>query len=1100
MDSLATMPPPSVEQFVEPVTGWAMVGVGVDFRTADARGLTLELGYDGVPRSHESVEWADGGYRHGVQIPLEADANSLDVTVRLGDAAVATDYAVADIPARGVAAAAPAGKPSPRWLSPARTVGRAVASGEVFERDWWQARVERYRQLAVRARQKVTDKYALRVHERSRSVYDAFRAATTPTDADLAAMRVAAGKFRYQPTLSLLCPVYNVEPKWLNAAVESVRRQAYPKWELCLADDASTDPATRAALDGLPKDGRIKLVRRAENGHICAATNSAADLATGEFVLLLDNDDELAPQALFRFAELLQSHPDADLIYSDEDKLTAGGRHYDPQFKPDWSPDLFTSYNYVNHLTCLRRSLFEKVGRYRVGYHGAQDWDLLLRATESTDRVHHVAEILYHWRAVPSSSADDAGAKPFIHDAARRALTDAVARRRLPVTVGVPKFAAELKLPAYEFEADFPAGVSVAVVVRGPADEAARTLRAVRATTPPDRVTTYLVLDAANHAEGLNRLAAGRSEDYLVFLEAGVEPADPRWLPRLLAHARLPGVGATGGLILDGRGAIVSAGTVVTDHPRDAFAGATPNPVSYYFQAECARTVLAPGRGGLLVSRANFERVGGFDADRFGGSLYDVDLALRLAGQGLRSVHVGGAVLNWDADSAGRRDAPTERQRLRAAHGAAADPYHNANLDPDRPFTTRPDGSRRTATAPDGRPTVLFVTHNLSGYEGAPKILADLALGLHRRGEVLAKVFAPAPGLASARFEAAGVDCSAEPMPFNGRYVDGRWTPTEYAAAQRHLAGVLKRLEPAAVVANTIGLFPLVEAAARRGVPAILMVHESYTEAMFRAAFSPYAQARCQRALLLAERVVFGSMACADRYARLDGRKNFTHLHYGLDRDALLASVAGVGRDEAVRRLGGDPGLVRILAVGTVCERKAQHHFVEAAALVARRTRDFRCLLVGAREGLPYLNYVRGLIEARGLTDVVEVVGETDRVPLYFRSADAYACTSYVEAFSLSVLEAEAFGLPVVSTPCGGLDEQVVWGRNALRFDFGDVPALAAHLHRLIGDAALRQRMAAESRAMSDAHPTPAAMLDRFGATLRSCLPRPAAAPAEVPG
>ncbi len=1079
-----------VEQFPEPVTGWAMLGVGVDVETPDRAGLSLEVAYDGVPRLRESFAWAEAGYRRGVQIPLEPSVETVRVTVRIGGDTATTEYAVAALPTRGAAGPAAPGRPLPRWLSPARTLAQAVASGDCLERDWWQARVERYRQLAARARQKFTDKYALRVHERSRSVHDAFRAATTPTAADLAAMTVAAAKFRHQPTFSVLCPVYNVDPRWLNAAVESVRRQAYPKWELCLADDASTDPATLTALNNLPRDDRIKLGRRAENGHICAATNSAADLATGDFVLLLDNDDELAPQALFRFAELLQARPDADLIYSDEDKLTPEGRHYDPQFKPDWSPDLFTSYNYVNHLACLRRTLFEKVGRFRVGYHGAQDWDLLLRATELTDRVHHVPEILYHWRAVPSSSADDAGAKPFIHDAARRALRDAVARRRLPVTVGVPEFAAKLKLPAYEFDAEFPVGVSVAVVVRGPADAAARTLRAVRATTTPAHVTTYLVLDAANHADGLNRLAAGRGEDFLLFLEAGVEPADPRWLARLLAYARLPGVGAAGGLILDGRGAIVSAGTVVTGYPRDAFGSVTPTPVSYYFQAECARTVTAPGRGCLLVSRAHFERVGGFDADRFPASLYDVDLALRLAGQGLRSAHVGGAVLTWDEATAGRHDAPTERQRLRAAHGSTADPFHNPNLDPDRPFATRPDGPARRGPSRAVKPTVLFATHNLSGYEGAPKILADLALGLHRRGDIVAGVFAPAPGPASARFEAAGVACVAEPRPFNLRYADGRWTPTEYAAAQRHLRGVLKRLKPNVVVANTIGLFPLVEAAARLGIPAVLMVHESYTEAMFQSAFSPYAQARCQRALLLAERVVFGSMACADRYARLDGRKNFTHLHYGLDRETMLASVAGVSRDEAVRRLGGDSGAVRILSVGTVCERKAQHHLVEAAALVARHTRDFRCLLVGAREGLPYLHYVRELIEARGLGDIVEVVAETDRVPLYFRSADVYACTSYVEAFSLSVLEAEAFGLPVVSTPCGGLDEQVVWGQNALKFGFGDVPALAAHLQRLVGDAALRQRLGRESLAMSDAHPTPGQMLDRFAALLESCQPR----------
>lgn len=1080
------MPPIFVEQFTEPVTGWAMLGVGFDLNLIDRGPLTLELSYDGIRRLREVVSHGPHGYRYGVQIPLEAGVRSLRVTLQQGESLTGTTYVVTEIPTRGTPPVIPAGRPLPRWVSPLRTLGRAIVAGECFRGDWWRARVERYRQFSVLARQKWTDKYRLHVHERSRTVHDAFRASVRLTDADLAAMRAAAGRFRYQPILSVLCPIYNVDPRWLTAAVESVRRQVYPEWELCLADDASTDPETVAALERLPKDERIKLVRRAENGHICAATNSAADLATGEFVLLLDNDDELAPHALFRVAELLQTHPDADLIYSDEDKLRADGTHYDPQFKPDWSPDLFASYNYINHLTCVRRALFDKVGRYRLGYHGAQDWDLLLRLTEATDRVHHIAEILYHWRAVPSSSADDAGAKPFIHAAARRALEDAVARRRLAVTVGTPVFAEALKLPAYEFAAEFPTGVSVAVIVRGPAEAAARTLRAVRATTPADRVTTYLVLDAANPAESLNRLAAGRTEDFLLFLEAGVEPTGPHWLPRLLAYSRLPGVGATGGLLTDGGGTIVSAGTVVTDHPRDAFAGVRPDPVSYYFQAECARTVTAPGRGCLLVSRSHFERVGGFDADRFGTSLYDVDLALRLAGQGLRSVHVGGAVLHWNAPNDGRNDAPTERQRLRAAHGSPVDPYHNVNLDPDRPFTPRNDVPPRTTVTRQGRPTVLFATHNLSGYEGAPKILADLACGLHGRGDVTARIFAPAPGPASARFDAAGIPWAAEPQPHDARYIDGRWTPTEYQAAQRHLMRVIRAVKPAVVVGNTIGLFPLVEAAARLGIPAVLMVHESYTDAMFQAAFSPYAQARCQRALLLAERVVFGSRACADCYARFDGRKNFTHLHYGLDRESLFRKVAEISRDEAVRKLGGDSGPVRILTVGTVCERKAQHHLVEAAALVARRTRNFRCLLVGARKGLPYLSYVRHLIQARGLEDVVEIVPETDRVPLYFRAADIYACTSYVEAFSLSILEAEAFGLPVVSTPCGGLDEQVVWGQSALKFDFGDTVQLAAHLQRLIEDVPLRQRLSRESRAMSDEHPTPNAMLDRFAEILRA--------------
>src|SRR5205823_14131181 len=207
-----------------------------------------------------------------------------------------------------------------------------------------------------------------------------------------------------------------------------------------------------------------KVAFRPENGHICRATNTAAELATGEFAAFMDNDDALAPDALFHYARLLQDHPDADLIYSDEDKIDAADRRYDPQLKPDWSPEMFFSYNYVNHFTCLRRSLFEAVGRFRPGYEGAQDYDLLLRAIERTDRVHHVPRVLYHWRALPSSTAAAAAVKPVMFTSVERGLNDYLARRGIRATTYRPLFAQRLQIPVYLL--DFPDhGPSVAILI-----------------------------------------------------------------------------------------------------------------------------------------------------------------------------------------------------------------------------------------------------------------------------------------------------------------------------------------------------------------------------------------------------------------------------------------------------------------------------------------------------------------------------------------------------------------------------------------------------------------------------------------------------------
>ncbi|MFO0851535.1 MAG: glycosyltransferase [Gemmataceae bacterium] len=1089
-----------VERFAEPITGWPMLGAGAVW-TAPAATIPLEVEvrYDGSPRVTDRVtRTADGEYHFGTQLPIEPTADRVTVVLRgQGAEVVLHDGPLSAVRERGAASPAPK-KPVPRWLSPAVTFGRSVSSGECFTAGWWAARARRYRDLTVKARQKVRDRRLLRGRFPARSVHDAYVENTRLTPADLAAMRDQATRFRHKPTISLLCPVYNVAPRWLAECVVSVLAQAYPHWQLCLADDASTDPATRAALDRLPKDARIKMVRRSENGHICHATNSAADQATGEFVALLDNDDLLAPHALFRVAERLQTRPDADLIYSDEDKIDAAGRRYDPQFKPGWSPELLLSYNYVNHFTVIRRTVFEAAGRFRPGFEGSQDHDLLLRVTERTDRVEHVPEILYHWRSLPTSTAGEAGVKPYVHTSGRKAAEEALTRRRIAASLYVPPFAERLNLPVLTLDGPDD-GPSVAVIIRGEATAASRTARAVKQRTAYRNHSTYLVIDGAAPADALNRLAAGRTEDLLCFLEAGVEPCDPRWLSRLVAHARLADVGCVGGLVTDPDGRIVSAGTVLGmadgTAPGDAFRGLKPDPVSYYFYAEVTRTVSAPARGCQLVRRDLFDRLGGFDADRFGHTLYDADFALRAAGHGFRSVHVGGVVLTGGT---GRHDAPTEQLAFRTAHGDGPDLYHNPNLSNWDSFTPRPDAPHLLPAEPADRLPVLFGTHNLSAFEGAPKVIQEVAVGLHQQGAISASVFAPAPGKAVAAFDAAGVPVSADETPFGKRFIDGQWTPSEYAAAVRHVGRLIRKHRPRVVVANTLGLFPMVEAAARAGVPAVLAIQESYPDALLSQVFSPYGRWRCERAFQFADRVVFASRGCAALYERLNSRKNFEVIHNGLSAGPFDDYGRRVSKADAKAGMAGPPGVrYRIVAVGTVCERKAQHLLVEAAAELAKARSDFAVYLVGAREGLPYLSYVCHLAAARGVADRVIPVGETPDVWRYLRAADVFVCCSYIEAYSVSVMEALAFGLPVVSTPAAGLDEQVAWGHNALRFDFGDSAGLAKTLADVLRDDPRRAEMGRQSRAAFDLRLTADGMLDRYLQVIRAAAgPHPAAATA----
>jgi glycosyltransferase involved in cell wall biosynthesis len=248
--------------------------------------------------------------------------------------------------------------------------------------------------------------------------------------------------FGFQPKISVVMPVYNVEQKWLEEAIESVLLQVYQNWELCIADDASPSPHIRKILDLYKnRDKRVKVKFLETNQGISGASNEALSLATGQYVALLDHDDVLSRDSLFEVVKFLNGHPEAELIYTDEDKLSMGGLRLRPVFKPDWDPDLFLTYNYLCHLVVCSRELVERAGGFRLEFDGSQDYDLLLRLTELTDNIFHIPKVLYHWRMIPGSAASVVDAKSKAFERAKRALKEAMKRRGIEAKVmdGVPK-------------------------------------------------------------------------------------------------------------------------------------------------------------------------------------------------------------------------------------------------------------------------------------------------------------------------------------------------------------------------------------------------------------------------------------------------------------------------------------------------------------------------------------------------------------------------------------------------------------------------------------------------------------------------------------
>jgi glycosyltransferase involved in cell wall biosynthesis len=521
------------------------------------------------------------------------------------------------------------------------------------------------------------------------SYEDWIRQYGTLTDADREALRRGVEALPYKPLVSVVMPTYNTPEVWLRQALDSVRAQLYPHWELCIADDASPRPEVRRVLEEYAqRDARIRFVVRPTNGHISAASNSALELARGEFVALLDHDDELSEDALARVVEALNAHPDADIVFSDEDKLDTSGRRFDPYFKPEWNLDLFRSQNLISHLGVYRTERVREVGAFRQGFEGSQDYDLALRVVERTTpaRIRHVPRVLYHWRAIPGSTALDVGEKSYASTAARRALQEHLDRTTSGARVE-PGAQAALHRVRYPLPSPPPA-VTVILQARAGADGEARREALRRATDYPDVEWLAAPGGVSGASEAANHAARRARGEVLVFLDAHLEPCSPGWLAELVSHALRPEVGGVGAKLYTPDGAVEHAGLVLgmgpgglAGRPHRGLAGDAAGHVG---RAVVIQQFLAVSASCLAVRRAVFEAAGGFDAEHLPAAWRDVDLCLRLRERGLHTVWTPYAELTWREPPAAPAGGDSQAAavawlRTRWGDTLRADPFHSPN-------------------------------------------------------------------------------------------------------------------------------------------------------------------------------------------------------------------------------------------------------------------------------------------------------------------------------------------------------------------------------------------------------------------------------------
>lgn len=436
-----------------------------------------------------------------------------------------------------------------------------------------------------------------------------------------------------RPLISVVIPTYETEPRYLREAIDSVRAQTYPDWELVLADDGSERQDTRRAITrAVSRDPRITARMLDRNGGISAATNAGLELCRGELVAFLDHDDALAPDALLRVAQAFGER-DADVVYTDQDKLTPEGRRTDPFLKPDWSPVYALGAMYVGHLLVVRRELVSEAGGLDPAFDTIQDFEMLLRLSERTERIHHIPEVLYHWRAIPGSIALGEDEKEGVTELQARAVDAHVARRRVAAeAVPHPSIPHRLRLRPRTRE-ELPA-VSVVIPSRSAAERAAS---AVRQRTAYERLEVLVEGPAAPFNPGrlANRGAARSHAEFLVFLGEDTEVIEPDWVEQLLLYAELPGVGAVGPTLLHPDGRVAAAGIAIGlyDPAAPVMRGFDAGDDGYYGALSCAREVAAVGMDCLLVRRSLFDQVGGFE-EAYGRQFQDHDLCMKLRDAG----------------------------------------------------------------------------------------------------------------------------------------------------------------------------------------------------------------------------------------------------------------------------------------------------------------------------------------------------------------------------------------------------------------------------------------------------------------------------------
>jgi glycosyltransferase involved in cell wall biosynthesis len=553
------------------------------------------------------------------------------------------------------------------------------------------------------------------------NLYDLWIKKYEPNKSELERQKVF--KFSHQPKISIFVPVWNTSKKFLTDMIESVLNQTYSNWELCIADGGSKETHVKELLEEYTKkDNRIKVKYLPENKGIVGNSNEALSLATGDYIALLDHDDTLAPFALFEIVKAINENPDADFVYSDEDKISEdGSKRFDPHFKPDWSPDTLRSHNYIAHLSIIKKELLDEVGWFKEGYEGSQDYDLILRCTEKANKIVHIPRILYHWRMSQNSTAGNPAAKLYAYDAAKKALTDHINRIGFKGRVSDGLFLSSCKIDYDIIESP---KVSIIIPNKDHKNDLERCINSIidkstyknyeiiivengsterSAFDYYDNITkryNFIKIlswgDAFNYSAVNNFAAYHANGKILLFLNNDVEVINKNWLEEMIMYVQRKDVGAVGAKLYYPDGKIQHAGVIlglggIAGHSHKYYPKLSNG---YVGRLKIIQNLSAVTGACLMMRKEVFNEVGGFD-EEYSLAFSDLDICLKVRKRGYLIVWTPYAELyHYESKTHGFEDTPEKQERFnkeielfRKKWGYIlenGDPYYNPNLTLDR--------------------------------------------------------------------------------------------------------------------------------------------------------------------------------------------------------------------------------------------------------------------------------------------------------------------------------------------------------------------------------------------------------------------------------